>query len=161
VASQEVISVFLASPSDLETERAIAREIVETTNRRIAKHHGISIQLYGWEDQPPGFGRPQGLINEEVDTADLFIGLLWRRWGTPSSVDFSSGFEEEYCRARDRRVRTEKSPEIWLFFKEIDEGQRSDPGPELQRVSRFAIRSRKTGKPFTTHSRTRGIGARY
>ena len=32
------------------------------------------IDLLGWEDRPPGFGRPQEEINEDVDRCELFVG---------------------------------------------------------------------------------------
>ena len=87
------------------------------------------------EDTLPGYGRPQALINRDVERCDLFIGLLWRRWGTPPATDstFSSGFEEEFSIAQGRRERG-PSPEIWMFFKAVDPTSIADAGPDLQRV---------------------------
>ena len=104
-------------------------------NRLAGRHFGVHIELYRWEDTPPGFGRPQEIINQMVDECDLFIGLLWERWGQ-STGKYSSGFEEEFERARDRR-KTQGQPEIWLVFKEIDESKLKDPGPQLSHVLEF------------------------
>ena len=77
--------------------------------------------------------RPQEAINADLDSSDLFVGLIWRRWGQPTGhPDFSSGFEKEFHRARDRRSQSGQ-PEIWLFFKDIEPGQLQDPGEQLQK----------------------------
>ena len=86
-----------------------------------------------WEDRRPGFGRPQAQINEYVDVCDLFLGILWRRWGSPTG-EFTSGFEEEFELAVRRRRQSE-SPEIWMYFKSV-EGT-SDLDEQLLRVLNF------------------------
>ncbi len=64
--------------------------------------------------------------------------MLWQRWGTPTAEEsgFSSGFEEEFSIARARREQGD-SPEIWIFFKEVEQSRVADPGPQLQRVLAF------------------------
>lgn len=134
--TRKILTVFLASPGDVAEERLMAREVADKVNRRLAARLGWHVDLRGWEDQSPAFGRPQALINREsVESCDLFIGLLWKRWGQPTG-EFSSGFEEEYTIARERRLST-GAPEISLFFKTIDETLLTDPGPQLSRVLQF------------------------
>jgi hypothetical protein len=86
----------------------------------------------------PGCGRPQAQINKDVDICDLFIGILWQRWGEPPSVDgiYTSGFEEEFDRAIKRRGKDGKL-ELWIYFKEIDQSHSADPGPQLVKVLKF------------------------
>lgn len=96
---------------------------------------GWHIDLLGWEDTLPGAVRPQELINQDVDVCDLFVGLLYKKWGTPTG-SYSSGFEEEYERAYARKTSS-GSPEMWLFFKAVDKELLEDPGEHLQRVLRF------------------------
>ncbi len=127
-----VLRVFLASPNDLEDERRATKEIVDRLNSTI-RHIGWVVELLAWEDRTPGFGRPQEQINEDVDACDLFLGILWRRWGSPSG-SFSSGFEEEFERAVCRRRQSE-SPEVWIYFKCVEDA--SDPGEQLRRVLAF------------------------
>jgi hypothetical protein len=93
------------------------------------------IEVLGWEQMGPAGGRAQAEINHDADRADVFCGLLWDRWGTPTG-EHASGFEEEWQRSRDRFERT-KSPELWLFFKTVAAGQISDPGPQLRSVLDF------------------------
>jgi Domain of unknown function (DUF4062) len=137
-----VLTVFLASPGDLNPERKVTREIVEELNRSIGRELNIFIDLRGWEDTLPGTGRPQALINGDVDCCDLFIGMLWKRWGSETG-EYSSGFEEEFHRAMARFDETLK-PEIWMAFKQVDDDQIRDPGPALKKVIEF--RSKHEGE---------------
>ncbi len=130
MATVDIIPAFLASPGDVAEERADARAVVEAVNSAVGAPFGLRIELYGWERESPDYGRPQGLINPHVEEAELFIGLLWRTWGTPTGED-TSGFHEEYRRAAGRRESGDPNPTIWLFFKQIEEGQLRDPGSVL------------------------------
>ncbi|MBE3128468.1 MAG: DUF4062 domain-containing protein, partial [Actinobacteria bacterium] len=120
---------------DLQDERNIVRLSVERANKILSKRVGWQIELLGWEETPPGFSRPQNLINRNVNYCDLFVGILWRRWGQ-NTGRYSSGFEEEFIYAYKRRKKTGK-PEIWLFFKKIDEEIVKDPSVQLKKVLKF------------------------
>lgn len=133
--TRTVLKAFLASPGDLDDERRIARAVVDEVNHTVGRTWGITVELLGWEDTLPGAGRPQALINHDVDSCDLFIGMLWRRWGQPTGTH-SSGFEEEFERARSRRRATMK-PELWLAFKAVDPDNLRDPGDQLKKVIAF------------------------
>jgi hypothetical protein len=128
--------VFIASPSDLGDERKCAREVVEELNAIFSKETDQRIELLGWEDTLPGSGRPQSLINEDLDKADLFIGCLWQRMGSPAGPTGKTGFEEEFERALTRNT-ADGTPEMWLFLKEIDAARAADPGEQLRRVLEF------------------------
>jgi Domain of unknown function (DUF4062) len=137
--SQDIrtINLFLASPGDLVEERQLARRVVDEINLAVGRQINWRVELFGWEDTTPGFFRPQSRINEDVDRCDLFVGMLWKRWGQPPGDNkFQSGFEEEFERAKGRRVH-ESRPEIWLFLKSIDREALQDPGEGLKRVLAF------------------------
>ena len=135
---RKVLRVFLASPGDLQDEREAVHDAVVEINDLWADMWGYQIELMGWEDTVPGYGRPQEIINQEVDRCDLFIGMIWKRWGTPPDRDgrFTSGFHEEFERSMARREQSE-SPEISLFFKQISNELMTDPGEDLKRVLKF------------------------
>lgn len=128
--------VFIASPSDLGDERRCAREVVEDLNAIFSKETDLRIELLGWEDTLPGSGRPQSLINADLDKADLFIGCLWQKMGSPAGPTGKTGFEEEFERALARN-KADGTPEMWLFLKEIDAVRAADPGKQLRRVLEF------------------------
>jgi hypothetical protein len=72
--------------------------------------------------------------------------LLWRRWGEATGIGaWTSGFHEEFERARGRAEITGR-PEIWLFFKKIEEALCIDPGEQLQKVIRFKEQMRREKK---------------
>jgi Domain of unknown function (DUF4062) len=132
--SRQILTVFIGSPGDLEKERAIAREITDDVNK-VLREIGWETELRGWEDTLPGHGRPQEIINADVRDCQLFLGLLHTRWGTPTGR-FSSGFEEEFRVAMESR-KSCGTPEIWLFFKRVNDEQRQDPGEQLSKVLDF------------------------
>jgi hypothetical protein len=133
-----LVRVFLASPGDLPDERRLASEAVDEINKGIAPFLGFRVELKGWEDTLPGTGRPQAIINQELDLCELFLGMMWKKWGTPPSTQgpYTSGFEEEFKRSYSRRKKTGQ-PEIAMFFKEVDKEFLDDPGDDLKRVIEF------------------------
>jgi hypothetical protein len=136
--TRKVLKIFLASPGDLADERTAAKAVVDEINGLFANAFGYHVELVGWEDTIAGFGRPQAIINAELDRCEFFIGLMWKRWGTrpDNSGPYTSGFEEEFARSIQRRKR-EGQPEISMFFKEIGADLLRDPGDELKKVTEF------------------------
>jgi len=139
--SIRVIRVFLASPSDLANERRAARAAIDEINRTVARPAGFHVDLIGWEDTLSTAGRPQEVINDGLQTCQMFIGMLWARWGTPPDRvgRFSSGFEEEFHLASERNV-VDGEPHITLLFKDVESSKLADPGPELSKVVSFKQR---------------------
>ncbi len=130
--------VFLASPNDLKEERLLAKKVEEDLNKSISKGLNWQINLLVWEELSPGVGRPQETINKDIKRCDLFVGLLWQRWGTLPGNEYSSGFEEEFALAQECRKNPDfPCKDICLFFKEITAHQSSDPGPQLRKVIDF------------------------
>lgn len=140
-STRTIIRAFLASPGDLQDERIAVRSVVKEFNALWANELGYQVELIGWEETVSGYGRPQHLINQDLDRCDLFLGMLSKRWGTPPDRDgrYSSGFEEEFERSLARREES-GSPEISLFFKEIPEEFMGDPGEDLKKVLAFRER---------------------
>lgn len=136
--TRKILRAFLASPSDLPEERKAVRSAVDEFNESLAEAFGYQVELIGWEEIGPGFGRPQQLINQELKKCDLFIGIIWKKWGTPPDHDgeYSSGFHEEFQESVQRREQNGE-PEIALFFKNIPEEFMADPGDDLKKVLEF------------------------
>jgi hypothetical protein len=139
---RKIIKVFLGSPGDLVEERAAARQVVENLNQLWADFLGIHVELIGWEQIASRSGRPQDTINRlALDQCDIFIGMLWKHWGTPPDINgpYSSGFEEEFERSFES-FKTTKKPEMSLLFKDVEDAQVKDAGPELTKVLEFKER---------------------
>lgn len=136
--SRKVIRIFLGSPNDLKEERIAAKQAVDELNQSWVARYGFHVELVGWELTVAAVGRPQALINQDLDACEYFIGMVWKRWGTPPAKDgvYHSGFEEEFEASLKRHRETGK-PEISLYFKALEPAERLDPGPQLQRVLDF------------------------
>lgn len=141
-STRKIIRAFLASPGDLEPERKAIRNVVDEFNETWANALGYQVELVGWEETISGVGRPQHLINQDLDRCDLFIGMIWKRWGTPPDKNgqFSSGFQEEFERSMARREET-GSPEVSLFFKNVSSEFAADPGEDLKKVLDFRAKT--------------------
>jgi hypothetical protein len=136
--SRKQISVFIASPGDLAPERQIFKETIDKLNSGFADGAGITFVSLGWQDLKAQTGRrTQSVINQEILKSDVFILALHRRWGqkAPDS-QFSSYTEEEFYLALSL-WKKKKSPEVMVFFKNVDSAFLSDPGSELKKVLAF------------------------
>lgn len=131
----KLLKVFIASPGDVMLEREKARDEVLSL-RALAHKHGFDLEATGWETHAaPGMGRSQARINQLVRECDLFLGILWRRFGLPTG-EAESGTLEEFNLARERYAK-EHAPEIMLYFREVHPDFLADPGPQLHKVLEF------------------------
>jgi uncharacterized protein DUF4062 len=137
-SQRKVLYVFVPSPGDLREEREKFREVIDEVNRIKATS----------EDTLPGKGRPQSLINQDIEWCDLFALLLWKRWGSPSGT-FSSGTEEEFELARKLNETSHGRPDMWLYFKSVPDDMLADPGKSSIEFSRFAVRSKQNAPSST------------
>ncbi|SRR5216684_1180942 len=86
VDTRKIVKVFLASPGDLRDERTTAKLAVDEFNNLWADSLGYHVELVGWEDTVSAYGRPQATINRDLERCEFFIGMMWKRWGTPPDV---------------------------------------------------------------------------
>jgi hypothetical protein len=128
--------VFIASPGGLDEERRAFRKTVDEYSKREARPRGVLFEPFGWEDTLPGRGRPQHLINAEIEQSDYVVFILHDRWGSPTGSGYSSGFEEEWELAK-RLYAEVKVFNMPLLFKKVDEARLADPGDQLKQVLTF------------------------
>jgi hypothetical protein len=129
----QVKRVFLACPGDLVAERSRFPRLLETVNNLRAHSLGIHLEPVGWERVIPSFGRPQELINEELNRADLAIILFWNRIGSPAGVNTQqTGTLEEFDLATKLFNEFER-PVVWIYFRKPTEKK----GVQVDGVFRF------------------------
>ena len=117
---ERVFVVFVASPSDMQPERDALEEVIRELNLTWSRKLGIRLDLVRWETHGvPGFGADaQDVLNRRLpDDSDIFIGLMWGRYGTPTS-SAGSGTEEEFKRALERYRQNSASIKIMIYFKD-------------------------------------------
>lgn len=131
--------VFIASPGGLSDERINFRENLEQHNKSDGYERGVHFHPAGWEDTLGGVGRPQALINAEIEKCDYFILILHDRWGTsPGSGTYTSGTEEEFHVALNCfNDKSKPMKQLVLLFKDISPDKLSDAGPQLSQVLAF------------------------
>ena len=115
------IKVFLSCPGDV-VEEGNFLDIAESSIRdanSFLKNSGLQLELRHWKKNVHlGRGEPrvQDRINNRlVDNCDIFIGVLWTKFGSspgvnPEGTSYGSGTEEEFNLAR------ELDKEIWILF---------------------------------------------
>lgn len=126
--------IFVASPGDVHRERDAMQGVVNEMNRileALLPDEGISVDLLRWERDVARqiADGPQPVINEQIESYDIFVGILARRFGTPTAVALS-GTEEEFTRAYER-WRKHGAPWIVFFFNSSTEPPQS-PGEREQ-----------------------------
>jgi len=114
------LRILLASPSDVAPERESVDRVVAELNRTLPAAVGVHLDLVAWEtSSTPSLGSdPQAILNSQLgDDADIFIGLLWARMGTPTPRA-ASGTAEEFSRVYSRWKADPDSVAVMFYFKE-------------------------------------------
>ena len=117
--NETIISVFVASPSDVCEERDRLESIIVELNSTHARRTGVRLELFRWErDVSPAFGQdPQAVINDQIpQDYDIFIGILWNRIGSQTERA-ESGTVEEFELAKARYDKDPNSVRLMLYFK--------------------------------------------
>lgn len=98
------LRIFAASPSDMTSERARVETVI-TALKPLSDKLGIVLEVVDWRVVVPDAGRAQQIIFDQLKPTswDIFIGILWHRFGTPpgaidptSEKEYLSGTEEEF-----------------------------------------------------------------
>ena len=116
------VRIFVASPGDVHLERIQLSKVVEELNgtiSAIAPEKRIILELIKWETHVhPGLGKDaQDVINQQIDKYDIFIGIIWKRLGTPTT-EARSGTEEEFQHAYSIWKQNKSFPVMVYFCQE-------------------------------------------
>lgn len=141
------LRVFLSSSSDLAKEREIFKGVVDEINR-ILSDSEVRLELVMWEtNSVPSIGKDaQSLINEQIgDDYDIFVGVMWTRFGTPTPRA-GSGTTEEFNRAYERLTSNPTQSRILFYFKDSPPDSLSDIDPQqLSKVYDFKEQLKSKG----------------
>jgi Domain of unknown function (DUF4062) len=119
-----IIRLFLSSPGDVSDERVAYAKAIFRFNQEYTEDKGLFIKLIRWEDMAPQIGPgPQNVINSQLGEYDIFSGIMWNRFGTPTDVA-DSGTEEEFREALSRWVK-DKRPWVVFYFSDKPANLRS------------------------------------
>ena len=131
-------SIFVASPGDTQEERSRIQTIVDELNVTL-QQRGIKLDLLKWETHTiPGISDdPQAVINEQLpDDYDIFVGIMWHRYGTQTGRA-ESGTIEEFEKAKKRYDKNSSSVKIMFYFKEAPVSPYEIDPEQLKKVHAF------------------------
>lgn len=113
----KTVRVFIASPGDVSEERDIASLVVGELNRIFANPFGVDLDAIRWETHAwPDIRRDaQDVINKQIGEFDILVGVMWRRFGSPTKRA-KSGTGEEFERAYDL-FKKHGRPKIMFYFR--------------------------------------------
>jgi hypothetical protein len=111
------LRIFVASPGDVAEERQIVTIVVDELRRIMGAIRGVELEAVKWETHAwPDVGSDaQAVINREIGEFDIFVGVMWRRFGTPTGRA-DSGTGEEFERAYSLYKRSGR-PKILFYFR--------------------------------------------
>jgi Domain of unknown function (DUF4062) len=124
---QSVIPVFIASPNDVSVERSYAVAAVKDVSSKIASVFGVVLTPITWEEFAPISSgeaiNPQFNILKRIKSHSIFIGVLYKRYGTkmPDMGDIS-GTESEFNHALEHR----KNVRILTYFRDVEKATLDD-----------------------------------
>lgn len=134
-------SIFIASPNDLEEERLANDEVIKELYKTFSPHRSVLLEVLKWEtDSAPGIsnGSPQNLITDDIGYEyDLFIGLLWKKFGNPT-YNADSGTKEEFNNAYKKFQEENNSVQVLFYFKNAATKSMSEiNASELAKIENF------------------------
>ena len=141
-----IIQIFISSPGDVLAERKFVINEMQAWNQRNSLSSGCFLSPVTWEDvvAPDQDDYSQNVINKQIgDAYDVFLGLMWGRFGTPTrSAD--SGTEEEYLRAIARKDLGDHL-NLSFFFKTSPMPIKEIDTDQLKKVNEFKDKISQAG----------------
>lgn len=149
------IRVFISCPGDVDAEKRIVTEVCQEINDDLGARFCVTLEVVEWKrNVVPQFGpRMQEIINNQVGQYDVFLGILSKRFGTPTGAmnpltgeEFQSGTEEEFVRAHEQ-WKIYKTPRINVYFKREKYALNSvDEASQAKKVLEFKERLKGEAK---------------
>ena len=135
----DLIQIFVASPSDTEEERAsIEKIITEFNTNGTCDRINIRLESKTWEKNtfPSTGDYPQSVITKQIGDYDLFIGIMWKKFGFPTP-NAGSATEEEFDIAFENLKSNGRCKNIMFFFNDSPLPQQGLDVDQYQNVAKF------------------------
>ena len=149
-----LLKVLVASPSDVSIERGMVADAINRINKAVFKKRNIRLEFVGWEtDSYPGVGADaQDVINKEFgDDYDIFVGIMWHRYGSPT-LRAESGTVEEFEKAYDNYQSEGSCKKILFYFNGADYPQKEVKPDQLLKICAFQESLRQKGIYYTQYA---------
>ena len=135
--TQTHLQVFIASPMDVNSERKVMKDVIDEFNEISNYNIHLDLLMYEKDTYPARGMDPQDVINTQIgDSYDIFIGIMWGRFGSPTPRA-SSGTEEEFNRAVSRSKVSSENVQVMFYFKEEGISPSDIDIEQLAKVQKF------------------------
>lgn len=105
-----IFKIFVSCPGDVTREKKLVEEVCKRLeNAKLHAGTDLSIKVLYWKDIIGTYGeRPQTLINRVFGNYQIYLGILWMRFGTATEDSaigkvFESGTAEEFDLAVEKK----------------------------------------------------------
>jgi hypothetical protein len=150
----KIYKCLIASPGDTKDERIICEKVFGEINNSLGNSFDFRVEPLTWENNTrPSFGEySQAVINEQIGTDyQLFLGIMYKKFGTPTKVA-GSGTEEEFNNAYTKLTNHEKV-EIMFYFNDEPPKKLSDIDiSEFEKVQTFKKKVENLGGYYWTYT---------
>lgn len=127
--------VFVGAPSDVNNEREIIKKVINTMNKfyrgtEYSKFDLIELKKDVRSDIGSGL-EAQEIIDSKVSgNYDLFIGILWKKFGTPTKK-YDSGTQQEFENA------LKSDAHVMFYFSKLPAAPDEIDPKQLEKVLNF------------------------
>ncbi len=151
----KIIKIFVSCPGDVTPEKEQIQRLCKDFSEENIGKSNITFHVIDWKNYIGEYGiRPQEQINEYIRDYDVYIGILWKRFGTkPGSKNSTgkeneSGTEEEFYNAIDS-YEINKRPKIKFFIKNYNrETKDFSETKQLLKVDKFIKQQKDSNNDY-------------
>ena len=119
VEQRIVFKIFLSAPSDVQENVTHTKNYINESLRNYWS--GFQFEVIDFKDFPSHIinKSPQEVINSNIKShgVDIYIGLMWKTFGTPTE-SFGSGTQEEFETCLDE-YKSSGTPHLAFLFKPV------------------------------------------
>ena len=141
----ENFRVLISSPGDVYKERDLCNDVIQELNRTVCPRYSVRLECVRWETHcTPGVGTGvQSVVNKQIGPTDIYVGIMWKRFGTPTKRA-SSGTEEEFNIAY-RTWRETQDLKIMFYFRKSGFYPEDEDLKQFKKVRAFQKRAKSSG----------------
>ena len=150
----KIYKCFIGSPGDTTDERKYCKEVFNHINKTIGEKFNFRLEPLMWEDDSrPSFGDDgQDVINRQLllKEYNVFIGIMWGRFGSPTKRA-ESGTIEEFEDAY-KKYKENKDLEICMYFNTQPFPQKNIDPNQIAKVIEFKNKVADLGGLYNEYS---------
>lgn len=150
MTESKTISILISCPGDVTPEKEHIIRLCKVFSASNFGVSNVSFTVLDWKGYVGKCGiRPQEQLNCYFGDYDVYVGLLWKRFGTKTGttnaegLEYESGTEEEFSIAIEGYKSCGK-PSLYFFIKNYDREPNNTPETEqLLKVCKFIDKHEK------------------